>query len=68
MGKKKKVTVQMQPTQVSSLCGLILNRLQDLAAEDVAGTEATVKIKDLNAIFGEALDQFANAITTESDV
>lgn len=56
--KPKKSEVAAQAA-VASLCGLILNRLQDLAADAIEGPEATVKIKDLNAIFGEALEQYS---------
>ena len=41
---------------VASLCGLILRRLQD---EDDNAKGGTVTFEDLNAIFGEALEQFS---------
>lgn len=47
---------------VASLCGLVLRRLQDIGVSGVPGEqdETSVTVKDLNQIFGEALEQFTD--------
>lgn len=45
--------------EVASLCGLILRRLQELVVSNGGDPDGFVTIRDLNAIFGEALHDFA---------
>jgi hypothetical protein len=52
-GKKRKAS------EAAALSGLFLNRLADMAADSIEGDQTVIRIKDLNQIFGEALQQFS---------
>jgi hypothetical protein len=60
MAKEKKVNKLPKGSEaVASFCGLVLNRVQEKASEEIEGSQAVVRLKDLAEIFGEALDQYS---------
>lgn len=44
--------------EIASFAGLVLRRLQNVSTSYVEGSEAVIQVRDLNAIFGEALRDF----------
>lgn len=58
---KEEAKLNLPPTPIAALCGLVLRRLQDKVGVqgETTADQTNVTVADLSAIFGEALEQFS---------